>query len=192
MELFAEAMKELDEVLAPLNDIAYYHCRELAPVLTVAVDEVAWLTTLAASFLLNLGMSHVTGGPAIRRAYSTSCGLLLGFYFHGRSYLWVMLLSQGAWFVAKALPRQSGSSLAIFYSFTLLMLGHLSYWLNDRKDIAFNTQSMPTFCKVHMTMCSYADAGKLGDKDNELTATEKRNASYLKELPSFSDWFHYM
>ena len=51
---------------------------------------------------------------------------------------------------------------------------------------------MPTFCKVHMTMCNYADAGKLENKDNELTATEKRNASYLKELPSFSEWFHYM
>ena len=124
-------------------------------------DEVAWLTTLIASFLLNLGMSHVQSGPTIRRAYSTTVGLLLGFYFHGRDYLWVMLLMQGAWFIAKALPRQSGSTMAIIYSFTILMLGHLSYFLNDRKDIAFNTQSMPTFCKVHMTMCSYADFEKM-------------------------------
>ena len=51
---------------------------------------------------------------------------------------------------------------------------------------------MPIFCKVHMTMCSYSDAGKLNEKDNELTAKEKHNASYLIELPSFSEWFHYM
>ena len=41
-------------------------------------------------------------------------------------------------------------------------------------------------------MCSYADYGRMQDKDNELTEKEKRNASYLKELPSFSNWFHYM
>ena len=51
---------------------------------------------------------------------------------------------------------------------------------------------MPVFCKVHMTLCSYADAGKLSAKDNELTAKEKNNASFLHELPSFTEWFHYM
>ena len=166
MELLNETNQQLDELLAPLNHVAYFHCRELAPIIKVNEFEVTWLTTLIASFLLNLGMSHVTAGPSIRRTYSTSCGLLLGFYFHGRSYLWVLLLGLGAWFIARLLPRQSGSFFATFYSFTILMVGHLSYWLNDRTDIAFNTQSMPTFCKVHMTMCNYADAGKLDDKDN--------------------------
>ena len=156
------------------------------------VDEIAWLTTTIITFLLNLGMSHVKGGPSIRKAYSTTFGLLVGFYFHGRSYICVLILSQGAWFIARALPRQSGSTLATTFSFICLMLAHASYFITNRKDIAFNTQSMPVFCKVHMTMCSYADAAKLNQKDNGLTSNEKHNASYLLELPSFSDWFHYM
>ena len=105
MELYSQYMEQLDELLAPVNHVAYYHCRVLAPELHIAVDEIAWLTTLIVSFCLNLGMSHVTCGPTARRAYSTLCGLALGFYFHGRSYLWVMTLSLGAWFIAKVLPR---------------------------------------------------------------------------------------
>ena len=55
--------RELDQVFAPLNHIAYYHCRELSGIVGMPQDEIAWLTTLIVSFLVNLGMSHVKSGP---------------------------------------------------------------------------------------------------------------------------------
>ena len=192
MELYDDVMVGIDELVGPLNHVAYYHIRLLMPILKMPFDQILFCTAILSSFLINLGMSHVKGGPTIRRAYSTTAGLLLGFYFHGRDYFIVMLLSQGAWFIAKALPRQSGSTMASTFAFIIMMLGHWSYYIHDRRDLAYTRQLMIVFVKVHMTMCSYADAGKLKLKDNELTATEKRKAGYLLELPSFSNWFHYM
>ena len=56
-------------------------------------------------------------------------------------------------------------------------------------------------------MCNYTDAGHISDKEKEgknsktagkvhpadlLTANERHKATYMKKLPSFADWAHYM
>ena len=49
------------------------------------------------------------------------------------------------------------------------------------------------FMRVHMLMCNYVDGEKLDDpeKSKHLTSHEKKYAAYVRELPSFTDWFVY-
>ena len=68
------------------------------------------------------------------------------------------------------------------------------FWLGVGKtDFIFWGQLMQNYVKLHMTLCNYADAGKLADpkRKTELTRREAYQAESLVELPSLLDWCHY-
>ena len=47
--------------------------------------------------------------------------------------------------------------------------------------------------RVHMFMCNYVDGEKLDDpeKGKHLISYERKFAAYVRELPSFAEWFTY-
>ncbi len=74
-------------------------------------------------FFLCLGLSLLRD-PLYRKIYSTSCGLLLGFYCYGFGYLVVIIHFSTTWLIAAMLPRN-----AAFYAANAFAFGTTGYML---------------------------------------------------------------
>lgn len=56
-------------------------------------------------FVMSLGLNFIKH-PEIRKWYSSTIGLIFGFYVWGIGYIFVMLMFMSIWPVMKLLPKE--------------------------------------------------------------------------------------
>ena len=141
-----------------------------------------WVFVVYMSFGCGLLLSLIDS-PFLRKWFSSSVGMILGFFIYGPGYVWCLAMFLTVYIFLAVLPREAGAKVGQLIAFVYLALANLYvFWLGRGKtDFTFAAIICQHYVKLHMTLCNYADAGKLSDpkKKTELTNREVKEAEAL-------------
>ena len=131
--------------------------------MTEVSENVATLfVTYQLGFFLCLGLTFLKD-PQMRKWYSTLIGLLLGFYFHGVSYLVCILHFSCVYPLMKYLPREKTLYPVVSVAaLVMIVRNFFNYW-EGNLDGSLRVQCTVIFMRIHMAVCNYQDAGILDD-----------------------------
>ena len=141
-----------------------------------------WVFVVYMSFGCGLLLSLIDS-PFLRKWFSSSVGMILGFFMYGPGYVWCLAMFLTVYIFLAVLPREAGAKVGHLIAFAYLALANLYvFWLGiGRTDFTFEVIICQHYVKLHMTLCNYSDAGKLSDpkKKTELTNREVKEAEAL-------------
>ena len=147
-------------------------------------DNLLYFATIFWSFAFCLALGQLDSVP-VRKFFSSTLGLYLGFYMYGRIFIWNVVFVVVNYLLMRLFPRTLGSNLMTWFSF-LCLLGsgfyakYLKTGVNHAWDIDLAIQI--NFCKAHMLAVNYDNAGMLDDekKSKYFTARERYYAEVLR------------
>jgi len=145
------------------------------------------------SFLLCLPLNFIENS-FWRKFYSSICGFLIGFYFHGTGMLFNIFYILTTYLWMKFLPRRAACIAMAIWSFSILMLMQMYYCLELKSGFLLTTILRMNFAKIVMVIVNYSDAGKLKrypNKSRNWTAREKYYATPFKTKLDFWQWINY-
>ena len=109
LNTFVEQTYAVNEILAqpfaPIADLVYRPVQAFMKMTDLPETTATLFVTFQISFILCLGLNFFKD-PQMRKWYSTLTGLLLGFYFHGVSYLVCIAHFSCVYPLMKYLPRE--------------------------------------------------------------------------------------
>lgn len=183
------------EVLKPFSDISYFPVVYLAEAVDEPVDQLLYVVTIFLALAACLVLGQIDSVP-LRKAYSTTAGFLIGFYFYG--LLWS--LNVGYIFVnylfMRCFERHLASNLMTWFSaIGLISASYYHFQINMAKSGGWDIDLifMMNFVKLHMMAVNYDNAAKLDDpvRGKLLTSRERNFAECLRERVHFMDFMHY-
>ena len=134
------------------------------------------------------------------KLWSTTTGLLVGFFIYGKQYWWNIAFVLANWVFMRLLPRvQASYAITIFSTISLLWVGIWAKYLKEELRASENGSSldvdliiMINFCKAHMLAVNYDNAGKLDNPEASkyFTDRERFYAEPLREALAIDDFFH--
>ena len=113
------------------------------------------------SFWLSLGLSHITN-PRLRMIYNCVAGLILGFYFHGVSYLFVIFQWASVYPLMAYLPRDSSWKPVMAITVICMTIRNMFVSL-ENETIEFRVQATCIFMRQWMICCHLLDSTRLDD-----------------------------
>ena len=183
--------------IEPILDLLYTPVTELAK-LGPSETLLAIFLTYLAMFFLSLLLSLIKT-PFLRKVYSSSLGLFLGFYCNGFGFIYVLMSYAVVQLTIYVVPsRRFAYILGHLHAGTFLIYGNvIDYQMGlSLKGAHFLIAILMAFMKQNMLLTNYADASdtKVGeDKMSEgLNSREKHMAAILNgRKPGFFEYWNY-
>ena len=155
---------------------------------------MVYLACILMSFLACLILGQIDNVP-MRKAWSTTCGLFIGFYFYGLNFIVNIGCIFGNYLLMRFLERELASyAMTIFSGTCLLAVSYYHFEINPAEgtmdiDMIF----MMNFIKFHMMAVNYSNAAKLDDPvaSKDFTSRERYFAEPLRRRMSFMEYVHY-
>ena len=119
--------EKLRKPFMPIEEIVYKPVYALMEMQMITETTATLFVAFQLSFLFSLGLNFIKD-PQMRKWYSTLTGLMLGFYYHGVSYLFVIFHLSCVYPFMKYLPREKtmlpvlflaglGTAIRCFFNF---------------------------------------------------------------------------
>ena len=196
ISFYIDSFNELNESISshfePLTNVAYLPSRAIAKASGLSEVTALLFVTFTLGFLLSFGFNFLTL-PKHRKLYTVLTSLFLGFFLHGLGYFLCLLQISCFWPFLRFLSRQNGYYLAVGVVGAIMAVRNFVPFWENNLDGTLRTHFTVIFMRVQMFMCNYVDGELLDDsvKGKHLTASERKYAAYVRELPAYKDWFIY-
>ena len=143
------------------------------------------------SFWLSLGLSYVTN-LRLRMLYNCVAGLILGFYFHGVSYTFVIFQWASVYPLMAHLPRDSSWKPVMAITIICMTIRNMFMSL-ENGTIEFRVQATCIFMRQWMMCCHLLDSSRLDDKEKgkHMLEFEREQAEAVRKMPTFIEWCGY-
>jgi len=136
---------------------------------------VLYFATIIVSFSACLVLGQIQD-VLLRKVWSTSTGLFVGFFIYGGQYWWNIAFVLINYLLMRFLPRTAGSNaMVVFSSVCLLWAGIYTKYIDtvEKHRLDIDLIIMINFCKMHMLSVNYDNAGKLDDEIKSKYFTER-------------------
>jgi len=177
---------------APLEKMAYALPRHVASKLELGESVMTFMFAIHLCIFLSFPLSLMRS-PVKRRWYATVSGLIVGFYAHGLANVVCLLQFMLVYPILVAFPRQHALRFGLGLALTFMMIRNIYPFWDGSLDGFPRTQVTSIFMRIHIFLCNFSDAEILDDpaRGMHLSLLERKHAGYLRETPSFADWFHF-
>lgn len=162
--MLIEAYENFRKQVTPLSEPVYAPLVAISKVLGVEKEEVIFFAVVIVSFMSCLIVGQMRS-VFLRKVFSMSVGLFLGFTFYGLNYVLNIALILACYLCLLLFPRKLGSNLLTVVA--VLGCGSASVYhlyfskLSEGYDI--DIIFMINFVKLHMIAVNYDNAGLLDD-----------------------------
>ena len=103
----------------------------------------------------------------LRKLWSTTSGLAIGFYFYGINYILNIGYVLVNYLLMACFERQLASTLMTFWTGMMLLFVTFSHlWLSENsQELEIDIIFLMNSCKFHMMAVNYSNAEKLADPE---------------------------
>ena len=116
-----------ENLLGPFShtlEMIYMPARELGAIVGVEETVAMWLITMILTFISSLGLSLIRN-TFCRKVYSTTFGLIGGFYLNGFAYIFIIITFMLVYLTMVLLPRKQAVIAGNLVALACLTFGNL-------------------------------------------------------------------
>ena len=157
-------------------------------------DQLLYLFCMLQGFAACLVLGQIDN-IMLRKLWSTTSGLAIGFYFYGINYILNIGYVLVNYLIMACCERQLASTLMTFWTGLMLLFVTFSHlWLSENsQELEIDIIFLMNSCKFHMMAVNYSNAEKLEDpeKSKEMTTRERYYAEPLRKRAGLMDFVHF-